>query len=371
MGDVREEQYPPEWMERVKKLGRVFIYNRVMWLSWSGTGIEWECEGGFTLKLKADEIPFDREDAGVHMARYALFCDGALKIDDRLDSAEKVIRISSEGVHTYRFIKLSESADSSLGITELSDRYGGCEGLSPVADKKLKIEVIGDSITCGYGVEGNLEQTYSTATENVTRSYSYIVPARLNADYSIVSKSGAGIISGYTDNGVRNGFNILTEYYDKMGCSVFQTGDAWPSDFDYDYSFEPDIIIVNLGTNDMSYCSPADPAVRAKYTDNELLGRQKEFCGLYKKFIEHLRENNPFAKIVCTLGIMGEALNSIVEMVVSMQIAEGDRRIFWLPLKDQDPENGYGVDYHPSEKTQALLADTVADFVEKVLRKEV
>ena len=121
----------------------------------------------------------------------------------------------------------------------------------------------------------------------------------------------------------------------------------------------------------MSYCSPADPAVRAKYTDDELLGRQKEFCGLYKKFIEHIRENNPFAKIVCTLGIMGEALNGIVDMVVSMQIAEGDRRIFWLPLKDQDPENGYGVDYHPSGKTQALLADTVADFVEKVLRKEV
>ena len=76
MGEMREEQYPPEWMEKVKKLGRVFIYNQVMWLSWSGTGIEFECEGGFELRLKADEIPFDREDADVHMARYAIFCDG-------------------------------------------------------------------------------------------------------------------------------------------------------------------------------------------------------------------------------------------------------------------------------------------------------
>ena len=358
-------------MDKVKKLGRVFIYNQVMWLSWSGTGIEWECEGGFTLRLKSDEIPFDREDAGVHMARYALFCDGILKLDDRLDQQEKVIEISSEERHTYRFIKLSESADSSLGIAWLSDKDGGCGGLNPTPDKKLKIEIVGDSITCGYGVEGSLEKTYSTAEENVTKSYSYLVPARLNADYSIVSKSGAGVISGYTDNGVRNSFNILTEYYDRMGCSVFQTGDAWPSDFEYDYSFEPDIIIVNLGTNDISYCSPMDPAVREKYNDDELLGRQKEFCGLYKRFIEHLRETNPFAKLICTLGVMGEALNGIVEMAVSMQIAEGDRRIYWLPLKDQDPENGYGTDYHPSEKTQELLAGAVADFVEKVLRKEV
>ena len=68
---------------------------------------------------------------------------------------------------------------------------------------------------------------------------------------------------------------------------------------------------------------------------------------------------------------MGEQLNSIVEMAVSMQIAEGDRRVWWLPLKDQDPANGYGTDYHPSPITQELLADTVTDFVLKVIGKEI
>ena len=80
-----------------------------------------------------------------------------------------------------------------------------------------------------------------------------------------------------------------------------------------------------------------------------------------------LRRRNPFAKIVCTLGIMNEKLNRIVEMAVNMQIAEGDRRVYWLPLRDQDPADGYGTDYHPSEKTQVKLASTVIDFIEKNL----
>ena len=39
MDNSREEQYLPEWTQKVNKLGRVFLYNQTMWLSWSGTGI--------------------------------------------------------------------------------------------------------------------------------------------------------------------------------------------------------------------------------------------------------------------------------------------------------------------------------------------
>ena len=274
-------------------------------------------------------------------------------------------------MHSYRFIKLSESADSSLGIVSLEDSDGGVEKISPAEARKLKVEIIGDSITCGYGVEGDLTQTYTTATENVTAAYSYLAARKLNVDYSIVSKSGAGIVSGFTDSGERNKDNILTGYYDKMGCSMFKIEDEWPSNFEYDFSFEPDVIVLLLGTNDSSYCCPAEPAVSAKYDKKELEERRREFCNTYKEFLGHLRKKNPFAKIVCALGIMTEALNDTVQMAVSMQIAEGDRRVYWLPLKNQDPEDGYGTDYHPSHVTQRKLADTVAEFVDKVLRKEI
>ncbi len=374
MENMREEQYPSEWMDNVSRLGRVFVYNGIMWLSWSGTGIEWECDGAFSLYIKADKVVLDGPEGDIHAARYALYMDGALQIDGRLETSEKSICMHEEGKHVYRFIKLSESADSSLGLVLLEDEEGGCAHIKPSARRKLKIEMIGDSITCGYGVEGSLGQTYTTATENVTGSYSYMVAQRLNADYSIISKSGAGMISGYTDTGERNPANIITDHYDKMGCSMFPVENEdpkYPSDFEYDFSFEPDIIILNIGTNDMSYCAPDKVLNNTSFKEEELDGRRREFCSAYKAFIGHLRKKNPFAKIICTLGVMGEYLNKIVEMAVSMQVAEGDRRIYWLPLKDQDPANGYGTDYHPSPKTQELLVDAVTDFVEKVIGNEV
>ncbi|MCR5685642.1 MAG: hypothetical protein K6G81_09535 [Lachnospiraceae bacterium] len=363
------------WTEHVKKLGRVFIYNNVLWLSYSGTGIEWECDGQFEIKLAADDLvnsctQLNASEKSIHYARYAILQDDVKIVDKRMDVASRVIRFTAEGHHVYRFIKLSESADSSLGIVSLTDAEGGIEGIRPAPAARLKMEFIGDSITCGYGVEGSLSETYTTATENVMKAWGYLVAKRFNADYSIVSKSGAGIISGYTDTGVRNLDNILTGYYTKMGCSAFGMDGMKPSDIEYDFSFEPDIIVVNAGTNDISYCAPQDPSVAAQFGQEELKERKKLFYSVYKHFLEEIREKNPFARILCVLGIMGEPLNETARMAVNDLKAEGDARLWWLPLTDQDPANGYGTDYHPNERTQRELAVTIGDYVEKILRKE-
>ena len=49
-------------------------------------------------------------------------------------------------------------------------------------EKDIKIEFIGDSITCGYGIDEMNEKGYfSTATENFTKSYAYITAENLGA----------------------------------------------------------------------------------------------------------------------------------------------------------------------------------------------
>ena len=281
--------------------------------------------------------------------------------DERLKEHHS-IGIRAEGEHTFRLIKLSESNDSSFGISSLEAIEGG---LSPAPARKLKIEFVGNSITCGYGVEGDLTQTYTTATENVSLAWPCLTAQRLGADYSIVSKSGAGIISGYTADGVRNEDNILTVYYDKMGCSMMSIADGIrPQDFEYDFAFEPDIIVVNAGTNDISYCHPVDGQGCVRISEEEEASRRSIFYVEYKSFIEWIRELNPFAKIVCTLGVLGTALNSEVETAVQELRAAGDSRVYWLPLADQDPADSYGTDYHPSRITQQKLADTVSAYLE-------
>lgn len=355
--------YSLEWTNTVKTIGRVFVYNEVLWLSYSGTGIEFVCNGGFTAGLVTDTVT-DADDADVHYARYCVMKDGEVILDRRLTGSD-TISVDSDGEHSFRLIKLSESNDSSMGIKNLKAHF---HEPVPTPEGKLKMEFIGNSITCGYGVEGDLSQTFTTATENVSLAWAYMTAGKLGADYSIVSKSGAGLISGYTGDGVRNEENILTPYYDHMGCSMFNLeGDVKPQDFEYDFSFEPDVIVVNVGTNDISYCRPLDEKGELRITKEEETERRSIFYVEYKSFIEWIRELNPFSKIVCTLGVLGTALNGEVETAVEELRAAGDLRIFWLPLDDQNPEDGYGTDYHPSKLTQQKLAEKVAGFIETII----
>jgi len=303
-------------------------------------------------------------------ARISVLKDGVSILDERIDNNRMEIEIRDEGIHTYTILKLSESDNSSAGILELeaygtmSADDGSSVDLVPTEEKRMKLEIVGNSITCGYGVEGALGQTFTTATENFTKSWAYLAAKKLNADYSVIAKSGAGIISGYTDSGERNTDNIITGYYDRMGCTRFGIdGSVKPSDFEYDFSMEPDVIIILLGTNDISYCRPVDAEGKTVIAPAEEKERRRSFYAEYKKFLAHVREKNPLSKIVCALGVLGTALNEEVNMAVSELCAEGDQRIFFCGLKDQDPADGYGTDYHPSAVTQKKLAETIAEFV--------
>ena len=86
----------------------------------------------------------------------------------------------------------------------------------------------------------------------------------------------------------------------------------------------------------------------------------------YKDFLRTVRRNNPGAKILCVLGIMGTGLNEKMAQAVSEYRAEtGDLRIHAIALQEQDWERyGYGADFHPSEKTQRLLAEKIAYFLQ-------
>ena len=63
---------------------------------------------------------------------------------------------------------------------------------------ELKVEFIGNSITCGYGIEDdNPNNGFSYDTENHTMTYAHKVARALNADVNIVARSGIGIYRNY------------------------------------------------------------------------------------------------------------------------------------------------------------------------------
>jgi len=340
----------------VKKLGRTHAHNETLWLALSGSGVE------FSFTGKKAEITFrgDSTAQGTNnWARVGIWVNGTRVVDAQIDQARKTYTaFESEAGETVvvRVVKLSEAAMSTVGVERIAVDAEG--GIHPTSAKKHKIEIIGDSITCGYGIDDeHAEHSFSTATEDVTKAYSYQTVQALDADYSIVSYSGYGIISGYTDNDTKLLTHLIPDYYEKWAKSEGRPdGTLDPLSVAWDFTqFVPDLIVVNLGTNDDSY-TQHNP------------DRQTEFSAQYTEFLKTVRRRNPHAVILCALGIMGDRLYPFVEQAVSRYIeATGDLKATTLKFDVQRAEDGYAADYHPSRKTHRQAAEQLVRHIQKLL----
>lgn len=342
--------------ENVKKIGRTTTIDDVLWFSYSGSGVEFEFTGKkCELVLKADS---QKEE--MHQARYGVFVDGEEFVTGVMDEPKKTIKVVDADAaekHIIKLIKLSETSDSTMGI-----EYAACDEeatLKPIPAKDLKIEFIGDSITCGYGVEEGLDKTYSTHNENCTKAYAYKTAMKLDADYSLVSKSGHGIITGYT-MGDKILSQLMSSYYEKFGDSYssFALGKK-PKNIDWDFSeFVPDIIVINLGTNDNSYTKNFDD-------------RKEEYVVGYVEFLKQVRGKNPNAVICGVLGVMGQELYPQIEDAFARYSEEtGDKNVATFKLDVQDAgKNGYAVDYHPTEPSHEHASDQMVEFLSQFIKK--
>lgn len=340
-----EEQY-------VKMLGRTYNENGVLWLAHSASGVEFTVKGTqCSVKIVGDSM-IGTEGS---QARFVAYVDGERVLDEMINQREAVYDIFSfetEREVTVRLVKVSEAANSILGIDEII--VAAADSIAPTAEKNLKIEFIGDSITCGYGVDDeDCNHHFSTNTEDATRAYAYKTAQLLDADYSLVSYSGNGMVSGYTTQGVKVPEQQLPKKYE---CFAVSYGNGFngfkASSVDWDFSrFTPDIVVINLGTNDHSYTGQ----------DEELIG---EYIEAYKEFIKQVRQNNANAHIICALGIMGAELYDAMCTAAENYTAEtGDENISVFRLSSQNGSTGYAADWHPTAATHDIAAAELADYI--------
>ena len=338
----------------VKRLGRTYYDDGTLWLSYSASGAEWVCrDAGCTVRLTGDAMSGD----AVHSPRYAIEVDGERVVETTMDAsgtAEHTVScgaaFAGEQQAVIRVIKLSECADSTLGISAIV-----CDTMpEPTEEKVFRVEFVGDSITCGYGVDGVLGDLYSTSNEDATKAYAYLTARELDVDYSVVSFSGYGIISGYTELEVPRTECLVPDYYRTMGNSYGRFANRLdPADVAWDFdSFSADVVVINLGTNDASYC-------------RDVPERHRAFIDGYKRFLCDVRECNRLAVILCTLGIMDDRLNGAMETAVAEYMDEsGDADVRTMLFVPQNMEkDGAAVDWHPSAVTHRKAACRLIDFM--------
>lgn len=352
--------------DRARQLGRTAYHadTKTLWCSLSGSGIEFHFFG----TLCELTIVADSSYAGgvASAARYAYYVNDKEQGRDQLTEQERRIRIEGQGNETaVRIVKLSESAQSSMGIRDITVTTSEADHddqLIPVFGqgrcKEHCIEFIGDSITCGYGVDGVFgKDVFRTANEDATKAYAILTAEALDADYSLVSYSGHGILSGYTTEGKLNRQQLVPPYYSLVGHSAATLdGKQKIQDDLWDFSVQPDLIVINLGTNDASYTG----------TDET---RQQEFTDAYVTFLKKVREKNPTAPILCTLGIMDLRLCDAVEKAAAAYRTEtDDDNIAVMRFDIQQQADGYAVDWHPSALTHRKAAEKLTAYIREWLK---
>ena len=349
-GEVHESTFRAV-SENVKLTGRTYDDGKVTWLVHSGSAVEFDLTASEATVTLAGDSAIEAEER--YRPRYAVFVDDELIEDALMSTPEKEIEIlkeSSQKKVRVKIIHLSEANNGAVGVKSISTVSSARQPLVPVPAKKYSIEFIGDSITCAYGVEGKSSgESFMTSTENFMKSYAYLTAKKLDADYSAVSYSGHGIISGYT-TGDRNTESLVPDCY----TNIAKLKDyAKPWDFS---SHRNDVVVINLGTNDDTYIR------------NDLETRSEEFTEGYIDFLKLVRENNPDAYIICTVGTMGcEEVYPAIEKAVEKFRSSADDRIMCYLSAVQNPANGYGSDWHPSEITQQMSAYVLADKICGVL----
>ncbi len=341
--------------EHVRTIGRTMQAKDSLWLVHSGTGCEFTFTGTkATVKLKPDSSFMNRNNR----ARVAIYVNGERVVDGMVDQIEKVYTVWESDTAqecTVRVVKLSEAPYSTIGISAIDVTC--FDSIKPTADSGKLIEFVGDSITCGYGVDDlDASHHFSTTTEDASKTYAYKTAEKLGADYSLVSFSGYGIISGYSGDGQKKTEQLVPDYYDKMGNSGgTYLGDFVAQEMYWDFSKQPDVIVINLGTNDASYVK-GDAA------------KKEEFTKAYAAFLKQVREKNPEATVFCTLGIMGADLYSCIEDAANRYIAEtGDDKVYTMRFDTQNSADGIAADWHPSEKTHEKAAQKLVAKIKEVM----
>lgn len=296
-------------------------------LEWSGSGFELAVRGG-TVKANLSG-PTTNRDAAVWMAVYV---DGKRTQKIALKEGTEewytlAVDLPADKVTSIRVVKLSEA---SWGQAVLQGIKVSGELLKPTLPNR-RILWIGDSITCGFGVLGKKStEPFSTRTQDVTLTYGWLLSDAFDAQRHIISVSGYGVATANTGSTTDG---LIPKIYSQVGL---QNTAQWAHE-----QYQPDLIVVNLGTNDV-YGGTDAATLR----------------GGVRSFLTQLRTAHPSATIVWVYGLMRDDFSQDIQAEVET-FAKTDSAVHFLPAEIAKDSAEIGSMDHPSDDAHARLAKTL------------
>lgn len=243
---------------------------------------------------------------------------------------------TSNIVHKLSVYKRTESTDSHFFVESISTD-GSFIKLDK--DNRKRIEFISDSASVGYG---NLKDVVKTTeTSDGLKAYPFQTAINLNCDFNIFSASGFGALASIWTN--PHTLNVYENYnYVDFGSKIL-----WNHS-----DFKPDLIVLNLGTNDASYVYEVD--------DIDTINKRKEaFEQRYYDFLMMLHNIHPNAKILSLYGVMNES-NIYDSIKNAASKARNNIGSLYQVMINGD---GKGYNLHPSAKSGCEVSEKLVKYI--------
>lgn len=190
----------------------------------------------------------------------------------------------------------------------------------PVETRPI-IEYIGDSITVG------------------TDSYSFLSATMVGADPALIAFSGVGLTSGY---GCSTKVGQDTQYF---RLKNFNHSEDQPQK-EWDFSYTPKIIVINLGQNDQCGNEP-----------------EETFTASYVSFVQKLRTKFP-KTLILAMRPFGGPYEKSVRQAVETLTAKGDKEVRYVDTTGWLSPDDYRDGVHPNWTGNLKAASHLAPLLE-------
>ncbi len=303
--------------------------------AWPGSAI--------TTRFKGTSIRARLEEHGTNWTNfYEIIVDGERKSVLKTSKDKTTYTLAEnlpDGVHEVTLYKRTEAR---VGEAVFLGFETTGQMLAAPAAPSRRIEIIGDSITTGYGIEAPNENcTFRPEDENEYLTYGALTARALNAEHVTLAWSGKTI-------------KEMTEYYERTLPSR--------EDSKWDFaSWVPNVVVLNVGTNNFATYDPGEP----------------RFVHFYTALVARVREAYPDALIVCALGPMlsdryptdrKNLTQAKKYMKTAMaKIEETDKKAVYLEFPEQNHADGLGCGWHPSKKTNQLMSERLVALIKEKL----
>ncbi len=319
----------------LKWLGRTYTSAERRYFNWSNSGFELNINGTGATAVLSSSNP-----GGTNTAYLKVYVDGVHTKTIEMNWPTNTVVLAeglTDGPHTIKVIKRTNARSSTAALVKLWVDEG-TEILIPNVAATRKMQFVGDSITVGYGSMAT-SGSWSTATEDGSITYAALAGQYFGADYHTIAVSGRGIAANYDNTDPENRAPYMYEFTDWNNKAQWNHND-----------YQPDVIVINYGTNDKS----------AGVTN-------ANFKAAAKSFVQQVRTKNPNAHIIYAYGFMGDPFKTEVEGLINELRTAGDTKVHYLYL---DPVTTSGVDKgvagHPTGSAHADRAETLIAKVAEI-----